>query len=327
MSIKQPLYQQGKVSIIIPMYNRASLLPETLDSILAQTYANWECILVDDGSTDETINVARSYACRDSRFRVYSRPSNVRKGANACRNYGFSLSDGEFIQWFDSDDLMNSSLLQSTLDVFETDTDFVIFGSGEFSGHWSGEITPKSIINDLNQNSVYSILVGDSWFGTPQAIFRKKYFNQKELFDLTLQRNQETEFFIRILLSKPTIKFKVEVLVYIRKHDNSITGFYQDISNEKKLLCDFPAYRKIYLNCKKVNSINTQLENLFKDFFFRCLRKMPEDNMSYFYLFLMGSIHNLFPSLIVAFRIFISRIVRKVYRQYLVRDTTTNLIL
>ena len=82
------------VSIIIPVYNRASLLPETLDSIVAQSYKNFECILVDDGSTDNSIEIANIYTSKDKRFKVFSRPSNIKKGANACRNIGFFKSSG-----------------------------------------------------------------------------------------------------------------------------------------------------------------------------------------------------------------------------------------
>ena len=79
------------VSIIIPSYNRAKLLEETLDSILAQTWKNWECIVVDDGSTDSTEELLKMKYLNDKRFTWYRRPQDVPKGANACRNYGFQI--------------------------------------------------------------------------------------------------------------------------------------------------------------------------------------------------------------------------------------------
>lgn len=302
-------YQQGKVSIIIPMYNRASLLPETLDSIMAQTYINWECILVDDGSTDDTLAIAYEYARKDSRFRAFSRPSNIRKGANGCRNYGYSLSDGEFTQWFDSDDIMEESMLQSAVESFECDTDFIVLGSGEFEGKWSGRSNPKSIIKEIGEVSVYSILMGRSWFGTPQVVFRKVFLNNKKLFDLSLDRNQETEFFIRLLLFKPVINFKGDIAVHIRKHGDSISGIYRDGSIEKRLYHDFPAYKKIYLRCRSFDALDSQLEILFKDFFFRCLRKMPVSYKNYFSLFFIGISYGLFPTKIGAAKIFASRVI------------------
>lgn len=94
------------VSIIIPTYNRAHLLGETLNSVMAQTYRNWECIVVDDGSTDHTNELLEFYNKKDSRIQYHHRPKSYPKGANPFRNYGFKLSHGEYVQWFDSDDII-----------------------------------------------------------------------------------------------------------------------------------------------------------------------------------------------------------------------------
>ena len=94
------------ISIIIPTFNRAHYIQETLDSILNQTYINWECIIIDDGSEDNTQEVLAKYLKKDVRFQFHIRPENRPKGANSCRNYGFELSKGDLIKWFDSDDIM-----------------------------------------------------------------------------------------------------------------------------------------------------------------------------------------------------------------------------
>ena len=100
------------VSIIIPIFNRAHLIKETLNSILNQSYTNWECILVDDGSTDKTKETILKYCQNDSRISYFERPQQMLKGANSCRNYGFENSKGYYIQWFDSDDLMHYDKLK-----------------------------------------------------------------------------------------------------------------------------------------------------------------------------------------------------------------------
>ena len=102
------------VSIIIPTYNRAHLIGETLDSILAQTYTNWECIIIDDGSSDDTLEVIDNYIKKDNRFQYYRRPVERSKGPNVCRNFGYELSKGEYINWFDSDDVMLPTFLEKT---------------------------------------------------------------------------------------------------------------------------------------------------------------------------------------------------------------------
>ena len=101
----------SKVSVIIPCYNQANFLDETLQSVLNQTYTNWECIVVDDGSTDNTVLIIEDYCLKDHRFQIVTRPKSKIKGANSCRNYGFEKSQGAYIQWFDSDDLMRKDKL------------------------------------------------------------------------------------------------------------------------------------------------------------------------------------------------------------------------
>ncbi len=102
------------VSVIIPAHNRESLLPQTLDSVLAQTFQDWECIIVDDHSTDGTFRAAEAYAASDSRFRVAALP-NGKRGPSAARNYGLGLAHGEYVTFLDSDDLIAPAKLESQI--------------------------------------------------------------------------------------------------------------------------------------------------------------------------------------------------------------------
>ena len=88
-------------SVIIPAYNRARFLPECLESVLAQTFTDWECIIVDDGSTDGTRELVAEYVRRDSRFRYHWQEN---AGASAARNAGIERARGEWIAFLDSDD-------------------------------------------------------------------------------------------------------------------------------------------------------------------------------------------------------------------------------
>src|SRR5690554_3978886 len=126
--------EQFLISIIIPTYNRAHLIGETLDSVLAQTYQNWECIVVDDGSTDNTDEVMAAYMAKDARFQYHHRPKDRLPGGNAARNYGFEVSKGEYIQWFDSDDLMLPEKLEMKVSsLLDKNVDFVVCYGAEIS--------------------------------------------------------------------------------------------------------------------------------------------------------------------------------------------------
>lgn len=122
-----------KVSIIIPNYNRANLIGETLDSIVGQTYENWECIIVDDGSIDNSIEVISKYVEKDNRFLLFQRPTDYSKGANACRNIGMQKSKGDYIIFFDSDDLMMKNHVEAKLHFMTTQNlDYAVFKSKNF---------------------------------------------------------------------------------------------------------------------------------------------------------------------------------------------------
>lgn len=105
------------VSVIIPSYNQAEFLPETLDSIIAQTYDNWETIVVNDGSTDNTEEVMAAYAAIDGRIRVFSKPNG---GISSALNEGIRQARGDFFCWLSSDDLFYPQKLASQVRTFES---------------------------------------------------------------------------------------------------------------------------------------------------------------------------------------------------------------
>ena len=107
-----------KVSVIVPCYNQAQFLAETLDSVLAQTHKNWECIIVNDGSTDNTETVAMDYCDRDKRF-VYHKKENG--GLSSARNAGLDIAQGDYVQFLDSDDILLPNKLEYQIRAMETD--------------------------------------------------------------------------------------------------------------------------------------------------------------------------------------------------------------
>lgn len=98
-----------KVSVIIPVFNTAAYLPQALDSICNQTLRELQIILVDDGSTDESPSIMRTYARRDTRIQIITQPN---QGQGAARNRGIEVAHGEFIYFMDSDDVLESTCLE-----------------------------------------------------------------------------------------------------------------------------------------------------------------------------------------------------------------------
>ena len=97
------------VSIIIPCYNQADYLPETLESIIQQTYPDWEAIIVNDGSPDNTEEIALQYTQKDSRFKYYKKENG---GLSSARNYGIHRANGKYIIPLDSDDLIAPTFIE-----------------------------------------------------------------------------------------------------------------------------------------------------------------------------------------------------------------------
>jgi len=120
------------ISIILPTYNRKELIAETLHSVDSQTYQNWECIIVDDGSTENTKDIFQMFWTKNPRFSFYS--NQRRKGASGARNTGIALSKGQFLIFLDSDDLLGRDCLANRVMEFQknADCDFLVFSTVEF---------------------------------------------------------------------------------------------------------------------------------------------------------------------------------------------------
>ena len=117
------------VSCVVPSYNRAHLLKEAIESTLCQTYSNWEMIIVDDRSTDDTAEVVAEYRKKDPRIKYYLNPE---KGVSLARNYGIRMAQGEYIAFLDDDDLNMPHRFESQLNaMLQSGSRFLVSGYQE----------------------------------------------------------------------------------------------------------------------------------------------------------------------------------------------------
>ena len=98
------------VTIIMATYNRASFIVETLQSIQNQIFKDWECLIIDDGGTDATAAIIAPILAQDNRFQYLLRPDTYQKGLPGTRNYGLDLAKGDYIIFFDDDDICRGKL-------------------------------------------------------------------------------------------------------------------------------------------------------------------------------------------------------------------------
>lgn len=249
------------VSIIIPTFNRASLIGETLDSVLAQTYTNWECLIVDDGSTDDTKEVVEEYVKNDSRVQYYHRPKDRPKGANACRNYGFELSKGEFVIFFDSDDKMTINHVEVKVKtLLENNVDYVISKTKYFNSDIKDEFYTFTTDQISGHNYITQKV---NWLTYDVAL--KSNIARQISFNETLQAGQEFNYFSKLTLLTVHAILIDEYLTLRRYHETSIRGLLN--KNENDLLKSFfNAHWKTYLDTENL------LEKKTKDYLItRCV--------------------------------------------------------
>lgn len=208
------------VSIVIPAYNRAHLINETLDSILSQTYQNWECIIVDDGSSDNTDQVVGAYQQRDYRFQFHHRPSVRLKGANTCRNIGLDISKGDYIIFFDSDDLMTQDHIQVKLEpLLESDYDYSITKTRYF------DIDDTSLeryykFNQYDLNAFNYIAQNVNWLTCDICL--KSKLAKSISFNEKMKSGQEYNYYSKLVLKSLNAKFVDKTVTLYRYHPDSI---------------------------------------------------------------------------------------------------------
>lgn len=215
---------QPLVSIIIPTFNRANLIAATLNSVKLQTYSHWECIIVDDGSTDNSEAVITDFCTHDNRFHFYKRPENLKKGANTCRNFGLQHSLGEYINWFDSDDVMYEAFIEKKLNAFSQNPNADVVSSGFVKYNPKEEITSRHYNTNLKASPLTEYGNNKLALNTPTFLYKRAILNNVS-FDENLTRAQDLDFTFRII-SKPNLNlvYVNEVLFKVLIHHESITG-------------------------------------------------------------------------------------------------------
>ncbi|MDT0552281.1 glycosyltransferase family 2 protein [Urechidicola vernalis] len=211
------------ISVIIPTFNRAHVIRTTLDSVIAQSYENWECLVVDDGSSDETIEVLKEYHQIDERIKVYFRPSDRQKGANSCRNFGFEKSNGEYINWLDSDDLWHPNMLQFHLNLMKGNEGKITVTQSSF--FYNEKELNKGRLwkeNKKENLSMVGMIRFDIGWQTTSCLWLRELLPSKP-FDEDLLAAQEWLFHCKQVYSLgiESFIFSNKVLSFIRRSDTS----------------------------------------------------------------------------------------------------------
>lgn len=179
------------VSVIIPVFNREHLIAESLESVKAQSFENWECIVVDDGSTDNTEKIVRRFTENDSRFRFYRRYADRLKGANSCRNIGFEKAKGKYIKFLDSDDLLTPDCLEKQVKILEINSKVqVCFSYGRYFNSQTVELEELWSRNVEYHDYLLGHITNQIRWQTADPLWRKSFFKDPP-FKEGLMNSQE----------------------------------------------------------------------------------------------------------------------------------------
>jgi hypothetical protein len=204
------------VSVVVPCYNHAKYLPEALQSVLEQTLPLWECIIVNDGSPDNTSEVARDWVARDARFRLVEKPNG---GLSSARNAGIKAAIGEYILPLDADDILHPRFIEETIAVARSTQEFAIDGVvvsthvkafGESSWIFESSITTVSSL--VCRNTIVCA-----------SLFTKSLWNRVGGYDENFKQGfEDWEFWLRCADSGATFKIYPEPLFNYRQHKSSM---------------------------------------------------------------------------------------------------------
>jgi hypothetical protein len=238
------------VSIIVPCYNHAQFLDECLQSVLDQTDPKWECIIVNDGSPDNTEEVARKWAVKDDRFHyVYT----VNGGLSSARNAGIAKSIGEYILPLDADDILHPDYLKKLVPVLQKDD---LLGIVSCYSNFFYK-TKSNIIYQLKprgDSAIYLLYVNQL---IATSLFRKICWEQVGGYDETMKKGfEDWDFWLNI--TKHDWKYSIvpEYLFYYRKAQKSmLTNTIQNHAEEIKQYI-FTKHKELYIqdfnNCMEV---------------------------------------------------------------------------
>jgi len=205
---------QPLVSIIIPCYNQAHFLSEAIDSIKQQTYENWECIVVNDGSPDNTEKIANKIIALDQRIKYLFQENG---GLSSARNYGIENSKGDFILLLDADDRYHSSFIEKGIKLLINNPEIGIVTS--WLQKFDNKNTQYPIYKTPGGNKI-DFLFGNHSIGT--SLFRKQCWKEVGGYDATMKRGYEDwEFYIRVV-QKWNVEVIPEVLFFYRIHNISM---------------------------------------------------------------------------------------------------------
>jgi glycosyltransferase involved in cell wall biosynthesis len=214
------------VSVVITCYNQEAYMADAINSVLSQTYPSWECLIIDDGSTDGSAAICKQFAEQDSRIKYIYQPN---AGVSLARNLGFSNSKGEYIQFLDGDDFIREEKLALQVEILENNPEVAVsYTNHQHLWQASGNLAQYTF-DVLREKPLEQLLSKyDQGVSIPvhTALIRKNIWHGGELpFVIDFQhRYEDWIFWVRIALKNVRFAFLDRNLAVYRIHSQSFTA-------------------------------------------------------------------------------------------------------
>lgn len=213
------VWNKPKLSVVMPTYNRPAYLVEAIESVLAQTYGNFEFIIIDNGSEAPTRQILKNFARQDSRIKLVFLPHN--KGISYARNLGNDMARGDYIIVMDSDDYSLPHRFEKQLDFMEKNKHIAVATSHKkgMDGH---------VYNTAPMIKYEPFLLFGHYLGHPEWVVRKDFIRKNNIrYDETRPSNVDYNFLIKVILAHGEIGYIDENLLLRRIHKENSPDYYR----------------------------------------------------------------------------------------------------
>lgn len=264
------------ISVIVPCFNHAGYLDESLESVLNQSFENWECIIVNDGSSDNTEEIALKWTNTDTRFKYVKKENG---GLASARNFGIKNSKGKYIFPLDADDYIDKSYFEKAVKILDQNKNIEVLTSlTEHFGYKKG-------IYKLPDYEFETLLIKNCFIAC--SFFRRESYEKAGGYDENLKSFEDWDFWISLLKNGGEAYRIPEILYHYRKHaSESLTSrfvrdpdYYYSLYNyiyKKNIdlyLRTFPNFIVVYQEHKALKEFN---EKIKKSFFFKTYWKLKQ---------------------------------------------------
>lgn len=225
------------ISVIMPAYNAEKYIAESIDTVVNQTYQNWELIVINDGSADNTEAIAHRYALTDKRIKLINQEN---KKLSAARNTGIAAARGEWVAFLDADDLWVADKLEKQVNIINTTPNAgLIFSDGYIfnDGDMNTDFPYGAAVGQYSGTEMYKLLYQGNYVPILSVLVKKTHLDKAGTQDEQFVACQDWDLWLRMAVSNVLFYGMPDRLFYYRRHSLNMSNDNDLMDYEKSVLC------------------------------------------------------------------------------------------